>query len=103
MAAEQQGSKFANLFDDRLKNPPSAPPGRSKPAPIAVEARAAGRAPGKRSDPEFKPFTILLKKQTHKQANRLLEDMDTGRDLSDLMQELLAGWVEKQTRKAEKA
>lgn len=101
MAAEQQGSKFANLFDDRLKNPPTAPPGRSKAAPV-VETKAAGRAPGKRSDPEFKPYTILLKKQTHKQANRLLEDMDSGRDLSDLMQELLAAWVEKQAKKAEK-
>jgi hypothetical protein len=85
-------SKFTGLFDDRLKKKPAVSTSPST-TPSAKPLR------GKRSDPEYKAYTIMLKKQTHRQGNRLLEDMENGQDLSDLMQELLAAWVEKHTDK----
>ena len=66
--------------------------------PIAVEpVRGRGRPPGKRSDPDFQPTTVLLRQQTKKMANRLLEDGSTGQDLSELIEQLLTEWIQRQT------
>ena len=59
--------------------------------------RGRGRPPGKRSDPDYQPTTVLLRKQTKKTAVRLLEDINAGQDLSDLIEQLLAEWIQKQT------
>jgi hypothetical protein len=59
-------------------------------------ARARGRPPGKRSDPDFQPTTLLLRKSTKRAANRILEDLDAGQDLSELTEELLSGWIQRQ-------
>ena len=63
----------------------------------AAPERGKGRPPGKRSDPDFQPTTVLLRKQTKKMAARLLEDADAKKDLSDLIEELLCDWMKKQT------
>lgn len=94
----EQESKFSGLFDDRIKNPPAATRRTDKaPAPV----KNVGRHPGKRSDPDYKQYSVLLKRQTHKQATRLLDDLENGQDLSDLMQQLLEQWVNKQSKKAQ--
>ena len=59
----------------------------------AVSAEARGRKAGKRSDPAFRPTTFLVRKETQRKATRLLEDQDVGKDLSDLVEELLARWI----------
>ena len=56
--------------------------------------RGKGRPPGKRSDPDFQPVTVLLRKKTKKGVNRILEDSETGKDFSDLIEELLADWMQ---------
>ncbi len=97
-------SKFAGIFQ-------SAPPPVTEPAPeraealpvksVQLEPRPIGRPPGKRSDPEWKQFSVLLKKRTQREASVLLraeQDEDDGRDLSDLLQELLASWVDDRRR-----
>jgi hypothetical protein len=66
--------------------------------PIAVEPmRGKGRPPGKRSDPDYQPTTVLLRQQTKKMANRLLEDGSTRQDLSDLIEQLLTEWIRQQS------
>jgi hypothetical protein len=55
--------------------------------------RGRGRPPGKRSDPEFKPTTLLLRERTKRSATRRLQDENAGQDLSDLVEQLLANWV----------
>src|SRR5215831_12120990 len=96
MAEEQ--SKFTGVLA-KLKQRPAeeqsiAPPDR----PAGSEAvRGRGRPPGKRSDPEYQPTTVLIRKQTKKTAVRLLEDIDSGQDLSDLIEQLLAEWIQKHT------
>jgi hypothetical protein len=94
-------SKFSGVLA-KLKQPPSRQPAErqaARPAP-AIEAepvRGKGRPPGKRSDPDYQPTTVLLRKQTKKTASRLLEDADTGQDLSDLIEQLLGEWIRQQS------
>jgi hypothetical protein len=68
------------------------------PPPVAERAGkgSRGRPAGKRSDPEFQPTTVLLRKATKKAAIRKLEDTDARKDLSDLIEQLLNGWVKRQ-------
>jgi hypothetical protein len=58
------------------------------PAPLAKKKKV-----GKSRDPNFHHFGVYLRKDSHKRANRRLEDMESGKDFSDLMQELLDQWL----------
>jgi hypothetical protein len=93
--------KFAALAElHRHQTEPEA----GEPAPEAAqqdivptvpeEGRARGRpATGKRSNPEWKLYSHFLKKQTQRAAAARLQAEDDGRDLSDVLQELLEGWL----------
>jgi hypothetical protein len=83
-------SKFTGVLAT-LKHPPAKTTGSSIDTPVI---RGRGRPPGKRSDPDYQPTTVLLRKQTKKAATRLLEDEDRGQDLSELIEELLTGWIQ---------
>ena len=100
--AEQ--SKFAGALD-RLRQP-ALPEAKPEPAPVvekpaaksvrAIEATTpSGGRGGKRSDPAYSPTTFFVRKETKRKAARLLEDQDAGKDLSDLVEELLSKWVVK--------
>ena len=54
-----------------------------------------GRPPGKRSNPNYKRLTVLVKKQTAKRAERLWDDLEPSKDMSDLVEQLLADWVQR--------
>ena len=58
--------------------PPSGPLLPAKPKPQ-----------DKRSDPDWKQYSVLLKKESHKQASLILRQKYEGVDISDLMQALL--------------
>jgi hypothetical protein len=77
------------------KQPAAQPPA---PASAAEPVRGKGRPPGKRSDPDYQPTTVLLRQQTKKMANRLLEDGNTGQDLSELIEQLLMEWIQQSLR-----
>ena len=91
-------SKFAGALG-RLSNRP-APIAEVHKFPTVAEpvqgssraAEANGRG-GKRSNPEFSPTTFFVRKDTKRKASRLLEDTNAGKDLSDLVEELLTNWV----------
>ena len=70
------------------------PPFEAEPPPPAV--RPTGRPPGKRSDPDWKPRTILMRTKTHRRVSGELLDQDEGPDLSELIDQLLTEWLEKQ-------
>jgi hypothetical protein len=92
-------SKFSGALA-KLKQRPAAqtaPPRSARPAPEAAPVRGKGRPPGKRSDPDYQPTTVLLRKQTKKTASRLLEDANTGQDLSELIEQLLTEWIQQQS------
>jgi hypothetical protein len=94
------GNKFAAIFQqdpepkaDTARDPEVAEAAVS-PAPRTT-ARAIGRPPGKRSDPAWKQYSVLLRRETQREAAKLLRDKDEG-DLSGLVQKLLDGWVKRQ-------
>ena len=96
MSEEQ--SKFTGVLATLKPRPieaqsivPQERPGGSEPV------RGRGRPPGKRSDPNYQPTTVLIRKRTKKIAARLLEDIDSGQDLSDLIEQLLGEWIQKQS------
>lgn len=62
--------------------------------PTATQSRARGRpATGKRSNPDWKLYSHFLKKQTQRAAVARLQAEDSDRDLSDVLEELLARWL----------
>ena len=61
--------------------------------PVGQGSERRRRKAGKRSDPAFRPTTFFVRKETQRKASRLLEDQDSGKDLSDLVEELLSTWV----------
>jgi hypothetical protein len=63
--------------------------------PSAPAKTATGRQPGKRSTPGFTRTTVYMRDDTKLKAVRLLQDMKDKRDLSDLIESLVAGWVSK--------
>lgn len=98
-----EGRKFAALAGIRQQQPDPAKPETvalqaAPPPPVSERAGKGGRGrpAGKRSDPEFQPTTVLLRKATKRAAIRKLEDTDARKDLSDLIEQLLNGWVKRQ-------
>ena len=59
----------------------------------AAERSGKGRAPGKRSNPAWKQHTVMLEKEIHLAAADILRRQDSGQDISDLLNQLLADWV----------
>ena len=74
---------------------PTTSVGETPEPPITVEVAQGrkGRPAGKRSDPAFRPTTVFVRKETQRKATRLLEDQETGKDFSDLVEELVANWI----------
>ena len=96
MSEEQ--SKFSGVLA-QLKQRPTEPQSIAQPEPPrgSEPVRGKGRPPGKRSDPDYQPTTVLLRKRTKKTAARLLEDTNVEQDLSDLIEQLLTEWIQKHT------
>lgn len=59
--------------------------------------RGRGRPRAKSSDPDYQPTTVILRKVTKRRAAHLLEDREMGKDLSELIEELLTEWLERQS------
>ena len=59
-----------------------------------VSARGRPRN-GKRSNPDYKQISALIRKDTHRAVVRVLLDDAESRDVSDLLQELLQRWLDR--------
>ncbi len=92
-------SKFSALFQNSstATTPEKAPERTEKPQ---LHGNPLGRPRGKRSDPAWKQFSVLLKKETQREAAGLVRDQDDGRDFSGLVQHLLEGWIKRQKTKS---
>ena len=88
-------SKFAGIFQQNLAEESPTAERTEKPT---VMLKAPGRPPGKRSDPEYKQYSVLLKRQTHRQVTTILRDQEDSPDVSELLQQLLEQWLEKQQK-----
>jgi hypothetical protein len=88
-------SKFSGIFQHSLSEEPRVAERTEK---RIAALKAPGRPPGKRSDPEYKQYSVLLKKQTHRQVTNILRDQEDSPDVSELLQQLLEQWLEKQQK-----
>ncbi len=70
----------------------SEPRRRAEPPPTV---RPIGRPPGKRSDPAWKQYSILLKIETQREAANILRAKNEGQDFSGLVQGLVESWVKR--------
>jgi SRSO17 transposase len=93
----EEHSKFSGALA-KLKHRSAEQPAALPTPSLGTEpVRGRGRPPGKRSDPDYQPTTVLLRKNTKKTAARLLEDTNAAQDLSDLIEQLLTEWIQKRT------
>jgi hypothetical protein len=89
--AGKSSGKYAAISE--VRNPkPSDEPTTPATSPLLLPSRA--KQEGKRSDPAWKQFAILLRKDNHKRASRILRDRYEGTDMSDLMDTLLDRWLQ---------
>jgi hypothetical protein len=82
------GSKFKGLFDAaraRTEEPV---------ADIAAPVRSVGRPRGKRSNPDYEQISAYLRKETYRAAKIKLLETGDDRDVSEVLAELLAAWVQ---------
>jgi hypothetical protein len=84
-------SKYAQTIAS-IRQQAAVQPDASTPA-SAEPMRRQGRPPGKRSDPAWKLYSHFLKKQTHREVTNILRNEEDGRDLSDVLQQLLEEWL----------
>jgi hypothetical protein len=83
-------------FTGTLKRLRKAEKGTNPATPVqslSQPGQAPQRVSGKRSDPEWRSVTILMRKSVKKSVRRRLEDEEQGRDLSTLIDELLTRWL----------
>ena len=96
--SEEGEGASANEPKDIKAAPVSDVPGpepwaQTLPPATYTSARPQGRPPGKRSDPDWKPRTILMKTKTHRRVSAVLLEQDDGPDLSELVDKLLTAWL----------
>lgn len=69
-------------------------------APVATpERRGPGRPPGKRSDPEYRQVTGLIRKDVHVAVLKQMLDEGRSRDMGALLEELLERHYLKRARR----
>jgi hypothetical protein len=82
-------------FSGALKNLKKPPVTEVQPPPVEAPVRGRGRPRAKSSNPEYQSTTVILRKTTKRKAAHLLEDKEMGKDLSELIEELLLEWLAK--------
>ena len=83
-------SKFGGLKELREGEGTTAP----RPPPSgAIITPKERKLTGKRSDPEWRQRSVLIKNEAFDQARQILKDKYNGRDFSELMQALLDQWL----------
>jgi len=84
-------SKFAGLKE--LQNPIGQGASSPKPTGQGVITPKERTLTGKRSDPDWKQRSVLLKNGSFDEAHDVLKRKYNGRDFSELMQALLDQWL----------
>jgi hypothetical protein len=97
-------SKFDSLFEARgvgggagKKGSKTKKGGKAQAA--GAESRKRGRPSGKRSDPDYVGFTTYIRKDTHHEVKLALLQEKEGRELSELVEDLLTGWLKSRPKK----
>ncbi len=78
------GKKAAAVPDKKAQSKPT----------IITQPAPRGRPKAKRSDPDFLGFTTYIRRDTHTKVKIALLQEGKGRELSELVEELLGKWTE---------
>jgi hypothetical protein len=77
------------------KKPVAAPPlAAEKSVPVKTEKRLTGKS----SNPDYAQVLTYIRRDTHNAVRAALIFDEQKRDMSDLVEELLAGWVKNNSR-----
>jgi hypothetical protein len=94
-------SKFKSIMEQAkgrtAETPAEEPPPPSPALPAAAPAKKRGRPSGKRSDPDCVQVTAYIHKDTHRDVKIALLKSGDGKDFSELVDSLLAGWLKSRT------
>ena len=90
MTEPAKRTRFAAIAESRSKLPVETEPEPSA-ASVPVAQAKTGRAPGKKTDPNYTQVTVYLRKETHNTARKML--IDEHRQFSDLVDELVSRWI----------
>lgn len=101
----KSGSKFSGLLaavnnreEIELENVESATaPDKMEVSKPPVGEAKRGRPRGKRSSDDFVQVTAYIEKETHRAVKMALLREGEGREFSELVEELLAGWTAART------
>jgi hypothetical protein len=106
-------SQFASLFktdvkekaETKIETKPKSKPAKKKlsvsPAPHIEEpppVKSEKRQTGKSSNPDYAQVLTYIRRDTHNSVRAALIFDDQKRDLSDLVEELLADWLKNNSR-----
>ncbi len=104
-------SQFASLFPADTKEktkPKTATKREKKKTDTSTSLSPAGKTPpqivtrtritGKSSNPDYTQVLTYIRKDTHNAARAALIFEEQKRDLSDLVEELLAAWIKNNSR-----
>lgn len=103
MTEKKSGSKFSGLLaavKEREENQAEGAKADAQPAPQqpqgprVKDGPVRGRPRGKRSSEAFVQVTAYIGRQTHRDVKIALLSEGEGREFSELVEELLAGWIE---------
>ena len=97
--------RVSNIFNTlKPETPPPSPAPIVHAAPVIeppdISEAKAGRgrpATGKKSNLEFCQTSVSVRKETHKRVKMALLSDGNGVDFSDLVEELLSGWLNSRT------
>ena len=84
-------SKFQGVIDAAKSRGDTA----AKPTSLVMSTKQRGkeRPPGKRRNPDFEQVTAYIRKQTHQGVKIALLQEGQGQEFSELVENLLAGWL----------
>ncbi len=80
----------------KTKTSPSPTAGKNAPqVKTSPEAKSEKRPTGKSSNADYAQVLTYVKRETHRAVKKALFDDPQSRDLSELVEELLTAWLEK--------
>jgi hypothetical protein len=91
LRAMKQATEHVEKQAEPILPPPPEPARAETPAPHRAHRRV-GRPPGKRSDPDWEQLTLFIRKDTKRAAMRRLMEDQRGKDLSEIIEQLLSRW-----------
>jgi hypothetical protein len=84
----------AEISGTQTSDSPAVQKSESPNVQVVELSHSRGRPAGKRTDPDYSQVTAYIRKSTHHGVKLRLLQEGQGREFSELVEELLAGWLQ---------